>query len=295
MNVQARIDGPYTLSAAQYPNRTQYPQNRYLAHASTQELRQRFDDILGSNLRFTDGGKAVLAHPAVATNLLGHVMQEFSLRGERHIFLPSMQNLHFDDAKYPKARRGTALWAQMQPRPPYLLKFGKRKFLEPLVTEGGLRISAASHYRREDLPDAIRDDEVRSVRKIGPIRFERMESDYYLWSCSVRFDSRLFDDFEADCCLLVHDPNAFGTYLQRAVEEKLPEWSNGCGGVKYFDPFRPPLDSDLFFAKHFRYEYQTELRFVWIPPVPVVQVPEKYLDLNLPGNLSSFCELRLLS
>ena len=218
------------------------------------------------------------------------------MRGESHMSFPSMTNVHFDDAKYPKARPATAMWKRNQDRLvscQHLLKFGKQRHLEPLMKAGELRIGSASSYKDERLPLAIRDDETQIAQVVGPVRFKKTDSDYYLSSYAIRFENRLFDDFDADACLIVHDLNAFGGRLQEAFESRMPGWTGKIGFVNYFDPRRSLLVPDVAFAKHFRYGYQMEFRFVWVPPEPMIRLQDEYLNLEL-GDLSTCCNLLVL-
>ncbi|HEY1758396.1 MAG TPA: hypothetical protein VGG72_23700 [Bryobacteraceae bacterium] len=152
-----------------------------------------------------------------------------------------------------------------------------------------LRVRSASSYQDESLPASIRDNELRFDQTIGPIRFTKLESDYYLSSYSARFESRAFDDFDADACLIIRDPNSFGARIVKAFEAVMPGWENTFGAASYVDPLRAPLCDDIRFAKHFRYAYQAEARFVWTPLKPVARL-QHHVELEL-GDLSSFCEL----
>jgi hypothetical protein len=193
-----------------------------------------------------------------------------------------------------------------------MLKFGKVKYLEHLLNKGEMRICPASFYGAPSLADAIRDDELHFTQTlcgvavktqesdgqwqtcptVGPIRLTHTAaSDYYLSCYSVLFESRLFDDFQADGCLIIRDMNRFDICLRDAVRAVLPEWNCFVGGVEYRDPYFPTKDPNVVFTKHFRYLYQRELRIIWGPPKPQENLTPIHIRM---GDLSSFCELMRL-
>ena len=93
-----------------------------------------------------------------------------------------------------------------------------------------------------------------------------LDTNYYVYCMTHSLDYRLFDDFEADACVIIRDPAAFKIRLQEAVRGQLPNWVDWDDLVTYIDPYLHPKGGiDLFFSKHFRFWYQHEYRFSWIP------------------------------
>ena len=117
------------------------------------------------------------------------------------------------------------------------------------------------------------------------------DADYYTACFSNRFDSRLFDDFDADACLVVTDPVAFVERIRSAVAEILPNWKFSNANVRYRDPFFPAFDKSVVFAKHFRYAYQDEFRCAWQPPASSENLD--YLPVRM-GALGDIAQLLFL-
>ncbi|MBO6920568.1 MAG: hypothetical protein JJ858_19260, partial [Rhizobiaceae bacterium] len=89
---------------------------------------------------------------------------------------------------------------------------------------------------------------------------------FYVWCCSSTYDARLFQAFEYDAALIVHDKEEFSARLNRAVTSALDRPQFDAGRVIYYDDYTTQRDELLkTFSKHFRYLYQSEYRFVWKP------------------------------
>src|SRR5690606_11136588 len=88
-----------------------------------------------------------------------------------------------------------------------------------------------------------------------------------LFCLSASYDPRLFDDFEADACLIIHSPVEFRSRLMHPVAEQVHAKGWAFSGVTYIDPFsdlNPSHNHAL--CKHHRYSYQDELRAAWQMP-----------------------------
>src|SRR5437660_987436 len=72
-------------------------------------------------------------------------------------------------------------------------------------------------------------------------------------------------------CLIVMDEKVFTQKMLNAFASLHPRWSASYRRVDYVDPILPKNHPRVHFAKHFRYSYQDEFRFVWIP-LPASQV-----------------------
>jgi hypothetical protein len=172
-----------------------------------------------------------------------------------------------------------------KPDSPFLVKYGRREFLEPMLREGRIRICPASYYNDEAHGDAIRDDELTRNFFIPTFR-ERLKGehyfdfqghrieygnddlalpvvmpDYYLLSLCDHIYYRMPTDFDADAALVIRDPVQF---MQRVISNFLaawPDWEPLHGPVTYYDPY---LDYNKVtipeMSKHFGYSYQREVR-----------------------------------
>jgi hypothetical protein len=188
----------------------------------------------------------------------------------------------------------------------YLFKFGKREHLTQSLEKGIIRLAPASSYSDPSLNYAIRDDELHftlhvpptdawiqkvdehtlkplgeRMKPLGSVSFRHsVPTDYFVYCLSMRLDFRAFDDFEADAGLVISQPKQFIERLLRAGFSKLPDWVARVGPVDYLDPFKAKRgDVRAFFAKHFRYSYQTELRIVWVPKERQKQLTPIFLEV----------------
>jgi len=310
------------LDAATKTWQTSYQQRRYLQHADNGELTQRLDDIFVNIIRFTDTGVAVAMAPLELnpySELLVHVMEEMRLRGwpdERF----AVKRLHFDNAKYPSVINASNLWRRSKiPQGTHLFKYGKVRYLKPLLEVGVLRILPASDYKKPSLNYAVRDSELEFTYEscsakvhhppnkdyavprsqwvempvIGSVKFtENLEHDYYISCFTSHYENRLFDDFEANACLVIKDIPRFKESLRSRMQEVLPSWTFSYRTVEYRDSYRMGTSRvNIVFTKHFRYAYQAEFRFAWVPQGKTEALKPIHLEL---GPLRDYCELLVL-
>jgi hypothetical protein len=276
--------------------REEYRQARYLEHLSQDEIEQRVRDIFTNILILAEDGKLSLPPLEKGTGfwmlLFTHILEEFALRGQwvRPGFLKSNPMPIPTWPAVPRAVRAVA-GRQFEPGK-CLFKFRKLEHLRCTLEQGKIRVASASSYSDPSLNYAVRDDEIRftvhvpakdawiqkidektlrpsgeRIKVLGNMSFTHtVPTDYYVYCLSVLFDFRAFDDFEADACLVVRKPKEFIDRLLLAGFSKLPNWFARADVVDYLDPLRTKRGSvRAFFAKHFRYAYQTELRIVWVP------------------------------
>ena len=191
-----------------------------------------------------------------------------------------------------------------------LVRYGNASWLREAYESGKWRVAPASYYASESLCQARRDSELslsyfvphfeRHTQATGvidenlPDTLARVESvqarsttDYYLSCFSRNFIYRLFDDFAADSCLVVTDERAFTERMVAAFQGVNQNWIGCCSRVKYVDPMLPRSHPNIFLAKHFKFSYQDEFRFVWAPRIPVEKLEPVFLNL---GSLKSCCE-----
>jgi hypothetical protein len=298
--------------------RHNYHQRRYLEHASAEELQQRAQDLLENVCDFTAEGQLGLKHKEqeiVWLELFTHFLEELGLRGQP--MTPEMlRRGQFTLNKLHISKRAAEIWHGHDiPLGTYLVKFGKLKYLQPLLNAGSMRIAPASFYRDPSLNFSIRDSELEftqeyygaSVRQppngdytipqdqwaempiFGTVKSTlRAHSDYYIACFSGSYEYRLFDDFEADGCLVIKDIMRFVDSVGHRMHERLPGWEFMLGDVDYRDPYYPKQDINIFFCKHIRHAYQKEFRFVWKPPATYQALKPIHLELGL---LKEYCEL----
>jgi hypothetical protein len=298
-----------------------YRKFRHLEHVPHEDLRRRFQDL---SVNFWEPGRdgrlgcKTLASPNGEFWMvrMAEIMEEYRLRG-------GVPKWIYDGAElmplgYEGAHPG---WKPIEGRdlPQGLLKFGKAIHLRPAIERGELLIRHAAFYGDDpSLAPAIRDDELNLDLSIWPGDFPDGDprrqaganiaarlsagTDYYVWCVSAVYLPRLFDDFKGDACLVLRDPMV-GVRLLERVAEQLPggpgAWYLGFGAAQYIDPLNsaklllepdPDHPVDAFFAKHFRYAFQQEARFIWVPKE--IRPPGTLHDVKLEvGSLATYGEL----
>jgi hypothetical protein len=172
---------------------------------------------------------------------------------------------------------------------PYVIKYGERQYLEPMLRHGRIRISPASKYNDASLNRAIRDDELRAELDVNDFgmsgtggalesllfRFSKrrkitkqLNTNYYVYCMSRRFATRLAHDFGGDCCVVIRDPGAFAERLETAFKAQFPSWHAQRAQVEYYDPLMVNVNEvQVLTWKHFRFAYQEEDRIAWVPPI----------------------------
>lgn len=277
--------------------REQYRLRPYLRHTPLDELNARFRDVVANLTTLTEDGKlgSVTQRSEMEYWLsrLEHLFEEYRNRGGLPYGL--LQKKDIIQPTFPDQPKAAVALEQVCPldRKLCLVKFGRREHMAEMYDKGRIRIAPASSYSDPSLNLATKDDELhRSVVALGselsvvPVdprtesRGQELElvgnavitwqvNDYYVYCLSGRIDIRLFSDFDADACVILRDRAAFEDRLRRAVHDRLSGWRCGSRSVEYFDPYDARnVGSEVWFRKHFRYWYQQEWRFVWLPPAP---------------------------
>ena len=183
-----------------------------------------------------------------------------------------------------------------------------------MLETGEMRIAPASIYNDSSLNPAIRDEELKLIVEYHPsnIKLEHYDSknkkimqihptgnliktiesstNYYVYCISKSYEARLYEDFEADSCLVIKDVNRFINAVATAFFEQVSkQWSCSAGLVKYIDPLLCPIKNiDVFFSKHFRYWYQSEYRMIWLPPKAEKEILPVFIKI---GDMRNYCEL----
>ena len=195
----------------------------------------------------------------------------------------------------------------------YLVKFGNKKCLNKTKDIGKIRVKPASSYDDPSLNEAVRDSELLQTillpqgtklqKKVSSGEYEEIKgiqnisvtnsypTDFYVYCMAKVYHHRLFDDFDADACLLIYDTEIFLDKFLNCLKTSYSDWLLASGEVRYYDPFFPTNSSSIPFSKHFRFWYQSEFRIVFKPKSPVKKLEE--IDIEI-GSLANCCELIFL-
>lgn len=281
--------------------RAQYRGHRYARLLTQEELDKRFRDIFTNLLILTPEAKIGLTplktDGPVWIEFFTHVLEEIALRHgpypggiTRDLLYPLRLPNYVGELgkKAASAIRTKGLRSGQT-----LIKFGRVKYIRPLFERGALRIQPASFFSSQDHSEAIRDDElaikfsfamtrediVKTVVNPQDVPMQipdqradmglKIPGDYWLYCLSQSAEPRLFVDFDADCCVVIHNQEMFTTRLLQAAAQVLTGVSERHGPVIYVDPLLPSIAQirglSVPFAKHFGYSYQKEFRFAWLP------------------------------
>lgn len=300
--------------------REQYRIRRYLEHVSEEDLGQRLRDIINNSIILTDKGQAAFRLPSEGGGYwmmkLIHIREEFLLRG--HYFPKDVfKSINLPEFTYPDPPKSTiAIQGKDFIRGKHLIRYGKIEHLQKFFNEGILRIAPASSYKDSSLNHAMRDDELtlttyrlpKEVRMTvidqatgeekGPliptgniVYHSESKTNYYVFCLSMVYDHRLFQDFEADSCIIINNPNDFLRRLWSVVSQYLSGWRMFNMSVTYIDPFNTQEEEHVpFFTKNFKYAYQFEYRFAWLPQIPSLNERMEYLFLKI-GSIKDIAEL----
>ena len=298
-----------------------YRARPYLSHLSVNELAKRSQDVLTNLSILTPKGQIGLHSPKETTGypwmeLWTHILEEFCLRA---MGMPPdiLDPETIPNPTAPIPAKGF-LESQSLTKEPSgcLAKYGKRSWLTRTLATGEWRISPASYYSDATHGKAMRDSELefhfcaanleRTSKPVEEVEGEyyhtlkdifaidiKAATDYYLVCLARGLIYRMFDDFDADACLIIHNEDEFVQRMLRAFAAINPRWFGTFKTVDYIDPCMPRMPIDVYFAKHFRYSYQKEVRFVWTPlSIPLAKL--SHFTINL-GPIDDICELLLLN
>ena len=296
--------------------RTHYLSERYLEHSSLEELVQRLKDIRRNILTFSSAGIPSYDFSSSVSWLIeraAHVELELELRQATSTAI-ALASPEVFSPEYPKIKQAIRAWGdRFLPTSPYFVKYGSPAELKELYGEGQIWIRPASGYSDPSLSLAIRDEELEVVAglplgtrlkrqsdngeyqeiSIAGRIFSRKksETDFYIYCTAAKYDHRLFDDFNSDACLLVHEPKGFVRKIVEACNQSHSDWLFAEKMVCYYDPLRLDRIDDIPLSKHFRFWYQHEYRIVLKPKGPIKRLEPIILSL---GKVSDLCELIVL-
>lgn len=310
--------------------RRQYDKQRYARHLTHKELIQRIGDVLWNLFALTPEGKLAVGaftefgeftdESALWCEKFMHVMEEMQLRCGP--FPAGLTRDIFHSAPVAKFASEFAKKAAKRLSPirvesgNVLIKFGERQYMERLYESGSMRIQPASYFGQVNHNTAVRDDELRlsislaltredvlaivqNPQDVPPdapeqranVQFES-PTDYWIYCLTTSVGPRLFVDFDADSCVIIRDRERFRDMLHEATREHLGDTAMRDGSAIYIDPLFPPKGNIFLpFVKHFRYTYQEEYRFCWLPAAPASRVA--HVDLEV-GSLKDFSDLIIL-
>jgi hypothetical protein len=300
----------------------EYYNRPYLAGAPYDRVAERFRDVFLNVTEVDALGR--LSFRSGATDDHGfmpkftHLLEELNSRGGLRTDLIAEARApvlkYFDGG----APIGVKLFGSFdRPRRPFLVKYSRREFLEPMLRDGVLRICPATYYEDVHLLPSIKDTETHRYFYIPTFR-ERLRGesnllyqghdikfgnddvslpvvvpDYFLFSLSDSIYYRLPTDFSADPALIILDPNRFYRRLSGAFASRWPGWLRTMGPVTYFDPY---IDYDRCrdpeMVKHFAYSYQREVRVVFRSQRrPTAPLEPEFLNI---GSMVDYAELLTL-
>jgi len=196
-----------------------------------------------------------------------------------------------------------------------LIKYGKPEHMAALFERGAMRVQSASYYGQPGHNGAVGDDELSLALSLSLSREQilkvvvnpqdvpetvvdqrmdlsyRSDRDYWLYCVTHSVEPRLFVDFGAAACVIIKNPRAFKWRLQ-GCGSRFAGTNYHEGAATYIDPLLPSSGKIFIpFAKHFRFAYQREFRFVWRPQEKLDNLD--YVDLEI-GSLEDIGELVIL-
>jgi hypothetical protein len=290
----------------------------YLIGAPDDRVGKRFCDIFINTTELGPDAK-IGVHGFEKDDTLSqkftHMLEEYGSRGGTPVDVVAAARapvLRYFDNGDPIAVK---LFAGYQPPPsPFLVKYGRKEFLEPMLREGRVRICPASFYNDAAHIQSVQDDETRRTFFVPTFR-ERLEGkdfiefhghklvfgnddivipvicpNYFLFSLCDQIYYRLPTDFNADAALIIRDPALFTQRIVSHFLAKQPEWEPLQGPVTYYDPYRDYKKVTVpEMSKHFGYAYQREVRIAFRSKQPVrAGLQPELLKI---GSLSDYAEL----
>lgn len=273
--------------------RQQYAYFPYLLGAPDDRLASRFKDVFINQTELGPDAKIGLLHIGDEHRFMekfAHLSEEYSLRTGSLATAEAIDAARAPILKYfsnggPIANQ--IFRGYVAPTTPFTVKYGRREFLEPMLRTGRLRICPASYYNDSSHNDAVKDDEIHRTFFIPTfhqrlkgihhtvVQGHRIEygdddivmpvvaTDYFLLSLCDSIYYRMPTDFDADCALIIRDPNRFAQRVISSFLARYSDWKPHYGPVTYYDPYHDFTKMRVHqMSKHFGYAYQREVRVV---------------------------------
>ncbi|WOJ95779.1 hypothetical protein R0137_11050 [Congregibacter brevis] len=290
-----------------------YRQRRYMKNLTDEAVKDRTRHVFNNASEVTAEGRVSLRNPSVDDGFWlrrwTEVLEELRIRnigidtvGVRRSGFPSPNNHYVASA----VETFGSDWRMPEGS---ILKLGSREFLRPAFTDGIFRVAPASTYRDPSLNAAILDNELdfayqmfgdeveitlpngRKTKPIGDVEWRVQGlTNYYVQCFAGAYSPRLFADFKYDSAILIEDTDAFFSLLSSAVDRKLGEqgFTYLVTPVEYVDPLAN-VEKDLLIPviKHFKYAYQSEIRALWVPDSPTMELEALTVEL---GDMSEYAK-----
>ena len=300
-----------------------YRLRRYLAGATTEELLARARDVAFNSFTFTAGGQVA---PLSREDVRGvwhdctiHLAVEGSMRKVEPFDAFDLKGFVFTKRNLEAFRQQPHV-LQRQVGGGVFCRYGRLEHMGAFRDRGEILLRGASYYSHKALDSARRDDELVLRTYLCPHDYDlgfvapallshapqrcfthldqRKPTDFYLFCFTAGFEIRLFADFKANACVVIHDQSEFERRLIRGARHALPGWNVQVDHARYHDPYnmpRPISDhgAEVLFCKHFGYMYQREWRLV-VRPEPPTAGPLPDLAVSI-GSLTDISELVVLS
>ncbi|MFV0297424.1 MAG: hypothetical protein ACK5JT_15015, partial [Hyphomicrobiaceae bacterium] len=271
--------------------RHEYASFPYLLGAPDDRLGSRFKDVFINQTELNSDAKIGLLPIGEEHSFMPkftHLLEEYGLRTGGLPPPEVMAAATAPTAKYFENGEPIAtkiFRGYVAPTTPFTVKYGRREFLEPMLSTGRLRICPASYYNDASHNAAVKDDEIHRTFFIPTFReclkgihhtvFQghRIEygdddivlpveaPDYFLLSLCDSIYYRMPTDFDADAALIIREPVKFAQRVISAFLARYPDWKPHYGPVTYYDPYRDFTKMRVHqMSKHFGYAYQREVR-----------------------------------
>jgi hypothetical protein len=262
----------------------QYETYRYLERVSDSSLAERYQDIL-CNM------KALISRDRDVIPIQSFLSSWYWFRKEHQTRLEFyIRNIApLVTVPIGISFNNLASGAPTRPKHPnagdVLFRYDKYTYLDELVSHGMMRIGPASSFVKIE-NDIARQDEECSKKSflpgahtrittldgidipiIGDVERKTTSPNYYAFCMSCDWDQELFKYFKADACVVIKDVEGFVSRIEAAAKQQLPNWYFHHCPVHYFDPYEriPNEYIDAGMSKDFKFSYQREYRFIWMP------------------------------
>lgn len=195
--------------------------------------------------------------------------------------------------------------APIRPRHPnasdVLYRYDQRRYLDSIISDGSIRLRPASNFDELDGDSARRDAECaksaflpgkhthvtsadgRRIAVLGDVKRKVGLPNYYLFCMATDWDRELAGDFSgSDGCLVISNTAEFISRIESVGRIEFPNWLFHHNPVEYFDPSESFAGEriDPALSKDFKFAYQREYRFVWMPPSGISPNGFRFLRLG---------------
>ena len=146
----------------------------YLIGAPDERLAARFRDVFINQTELGGEGKIGLMPLQAGDSFMQkftHMLEEYGSRGGPPGSVTKAARepiLRYFENGEPIAVRMFADYTT--PSSPFVVKYGRRQFLEPMLREGAIRICPASYYNNHKFLDSVKDDETSRTFYIPTFR-----------------------------------------------------------------------------------------------------------------------------